>query len=625
MDAIPPSVTISGGPGPETNATSITFDLTVDDPAATITCSLDGADAVPCGPAFTVESLSQGGHSLLALATDGSGNVGEDRQGWIVDDTAPVVAIASGPEGTTGAADATFVFSSDDAGAATTCSLDGLPVDPCGSPASYPGLAEGSHLFEVTATDPAGNASSVERSWTVDPAAPAVVLSGGPPAYSPSADATFQISAGDGVDLACAVDGSESAPCSTSVLLTSLADGAHDLDVTGTDGAGNTASAAWIWSVDTTSPALDIQSPPPDPSATGDATVAFGADEPVAAFDCSIDGGPAAACSSPVTIPGLADGTHTFVVTGADAAGNQAEAETSWTVQMPPSVDLSMAVAVTKWPARTDEITSYSVTVTNDGSDVASGVVVAATLTSNERWISSAMDGAACVATSCTLPSLAPGSSARALFTMLPTEPVTNSDVFTVSADQPDPTPADDGVTLVLPIIPGPGSASVVIADSGLPSASANVALGGGVLWTVDPLDVASHEVVDASGLGLFDSGLLQPGGTLWVRMFAAGTYRARDPITATTEPVRVGMTAQGLGAGAFRITWASQPAPAGFAYDVQVRTPGSTVWTKLRNATQAPSMTYVTGGAGSYAFRARLRTTSGLYSGWSIPTTIKA
>jgi hypothetical protein len=234
------------------------------------------------------------------------------------------------------------------------------------------------------------------------------------------------------------------------------------------------------------------------------------------------------------------------------------------------------------------------------------------------------MEGATCVVTTCTLPSLAAGLSARALFTMLPTEPITNTDVFTVTADQPDSTLADDTVTLILPIVPGPGSASVLVSDGGLPSSAVTVSAGAGILWTVDPADVAPHQVVDATGLRLFDSGLLQPGETVWVRMLAAGTYLAQDPTTSTTQTVHVAVLAKAIGGGAYRITWASQPAPAGCAYDVQVQTPGSTTWTSLRNRTPAPSTTYATSGPGTYSFRARLRQSSGRFSGWSNATSIR-
>jgi hypothetical protein len=69
-------------------------------------------------------------------------------------------------------------------------------------------------------------------------------------------------------------------------------------------------------------PVLTVTAPPP---ATNDATpsIPFGANRPVSVA-CTLDGAAVAACASPFT-PTLADGPHTFVVRGVDAAGRTGE------------------------------------------------------------------------------------------------------------------------------------------------------------------------------------------------------------------------------------------------------------------------------------------------------------
>ena len=72
--------------------------------------------------------------------------------------------------------------------------------------------------------------------------------------------------------------------------------------------------------------AVDTQAPNSsvtDVSVNGTTAVAtFTSDDAQATYQCSLDGGPFATCTSPATFSGLSDGTHTFAVRGTDAHGN---------------------------------------------------------------------------------------------------------------------------------------------------------------------------------------------------------------------------------------------------------------------------------------------------------------
>ena len=93
---------------------------------------------------------------------------------------------------------ATFTFSSTEAGATFQCALDGAAFGAC--PASYTGLAQGSHTFAVRATDAAGNTdhTPASRTWTVDTTAPNTTIDTGPTGTVNSRDATFTFSSPDG-------------------------------------------------------------------------------------------------------------------------------------------------------------------------------------------------------------------------------------------------------------------------------------------------------------------------------------------------------------------------------------------------------------------------------------------
>src|SRR5215217_665076 len=88
-------------------------------------------------------------------------------------DTAPPeTTITAGPaEGrTTTQAEASFSFSSSETNSTFSCQLDGSGFSPCTSPKAYNSLANGSHTFDVTATDAAGNTDDTPASgtWTVN-------------------------------------------------------------------------------------------------------------------------------------------------------------------------------------------------------------------------------------------------------------------------------------------------------------------------------------------------------------------------------------------------------------------------------------------------------------------------
>jgi hypothetical protein len=72
---------------------------------------------------------------------------------------------------------------------------------------------------------------------------------------------------------------------------------------------------------DATAPETAITSGPSGP--TGDATPTFEfSSEPGATFECQVDAGVFASCSSPFTTSTLADGPHTFAVRASDVATN---------------------------------------------------------------------------------------------------------------------------------------------------------------------------------------------------------------------------------------------------------------------------------------------------------------
>src|SRR4051812_44513671 len=83
----------------------------------------------------------------------------------------PDTTIQGGPSGVVASRDASFTLVSSDSNSTFECRLDGVAFAPCNSPRSYAGLADGSHTFEVRATDAFNNPdpTPASRTWTVHP------------------------------------------------------------------------------------------------------------------------------------------------------------------------------------------------------------------------------------------------------------------------------------------------------------------------------------------------------------------------------------------------------------------------------------------------------------------------
>src|SRR5207302_5001276 len=107
---------------------------------------------------------------------------------WTVDATPPDTPIPAAPPATSTSRSASFSFTATEAGSSFACQLDASAFAACVSPQSYSGLADGSHTFQVRATDPAGNTDPTPASytWTVGTTAPGTTITAAPRAPTTS-------------------------------------------------------------------------------------------------------------------------------------------------------------------------------------------------------------------------------------------------------------------------------------------------------------------------------------------------------------------------------------------------------------------------------------------------------
>jgi len=165
---------------------------------------------------------------------------------------------------------------------------------------------------------------------------------------------------------------------------------------------------------------------------------------------------------------------------------------------------------------------------------------------------------------------------------------------------------------------------------SGFTPRTATIPRGEAAVWIVPADELEDHDIADATGMALYDSGPRGAGTSFSYRFTAAGGYRVRDTSNASAGTIRVPMQVTPASGGVqtrFTVVWSAESAAPGFAFDVQILRPGAPEFVDWRSgATSAAARFVPDAGAGSYAFRARLRELAdGQHSAWSPRVSIQA
>lgn len=257
----------------------------------------------------------------------------------------PDTTILTGPFGTVGPGLSTFTFNASEP-STFTCKLDLNSWSACTSPKTYPSqLADGTHTFQVAATDLAGNVdtSPATRTWKIDTTAPQTTILTGALGPVNSTTATFTFSSNETpATFECAFDGGGFSACSSPKSYFGIFDGPHTFSVRASDGSTppnvDATPATRDFFVDTQTPDTVVTSATPGVNDTS-ATFTFVANDPAPSsggitFQCKLDASAFAPCTSPKIYVGpLADGDHTFQVEATDAVGQTdfTPATVTWT------------------------------------------------------------------------------------------------------------------------------------------------------------------------------------------------------------------------------------------------------------------------------------------------------
>jgi hypothetical protein len=134
----------------------------------------------------------------------------------------------------------------------------------------------------------------------------------------------------------CQLDGGPFAPCTSPVSYTALAEAAHSFKLQVTDKAGNLSEYSHAWRVDMTAPSVLITTSPNNPTNQQNPAFSFSGSDAgagIASFECQLDNGGFAPCTSPKPYANLAEGPHTFAVRSIDNAGNMSALSTfTWQI-----------------------------------------------------------------------------------------------------------------------------------------------------------------------------------------------------------------------------------------------------------------------------------------------------
>jgi hypothetical protein len=228
--------------------------------ATSFTVTASTGSGTPSGSGTTLGLNLANGIGIKDAAQNTLATTAFTGQTYVIDKMPPtaVPTITSGPSGLVNSASATFAFSSTEP--AFACKLDSGALASCTSPASYTGLSDGSHTFNVYSVDAAGNvgATPATRTWTVDTVPPtAPTLTTKPDDPNGDGIANFNWTASDPSIVAtkCSIENGPFSTCPAQgayqahYIVDVYNDGTHQFAVAVYDAAGNAGVTTYKWKV----------------------------------------------------------------------------------------------------------------------------------------------------------------------------------------------------------------------------------------------------------------------------------------------------------------------------------------------------------------------------------------
>ncbi len=275
--------------------------------------------------------------------------------------------------------------------------------------------------------------------------------------------------------------------------------------------------------------------------------------------------------------------------------------------------DLSITKTDSPDPVVADSPLTYTLTASNTGPSNASNVTVTDTLPANVIFGSATPSQGSCSGTTgvtCNLGTINNGASATIIIAITPVQPGTITNTASVTATESDPNTLNNSASQPTSVNAQKKTKYLTLTDGGFSSATLSAAQGTTVQWNL--FGPSSNDVSDDTGMGLFSSGPQTPVSFFGFKYIAAGQYAVMDGL-GHSQTVKVALNASptsGTTSTAFTITWSSANAPAGFAFDIQIRRPAGAWVDWMTGQTGKSALFTPDAGVGTYQFRGRMRNT---------------
>ena len=389
------SLKVLTGPGLENCDSFSTFLIT--DSLSTPGASDSGFSRTCSNDPEQIEAYSfsgtDGTKTISIWAKDASGQVSLTPKTFSVlyDSVLPSVSLSGLSPKYGGGTSASFTYSASDAGSGLAsvelhfssagsafAKVKDLSLGGTADSMVLPAVNVTDGILKIVAIDNAGNLREVSSSSIIidsaPPTAPIVTLASA--AYTNSQSVSLNVTCTGITDVligesVTAGDSTGWVPCTASMntTLANTTQGTHGIKVFARDDVGNVSPATTVnLTYDSTNPTATITSHPSSLSSESTYNFQFaGSDNLTSAgsliYQCSLNGGAFASCSSPSTRSGFVTGTNSFSVRSIDLASNvSADTTYSWSYDnSQPTISFTDVTSLT--PAISNSLSARSVTI----------------------------------------------------------------------------------------------------------------------------------------------------------------------------------------------------------------------------------------------------------------------